>query len=135
MSSTLPPADFNAAALCALDAFQCSVDARVFVDFRETLPHPHNPRKEPMGWVRMRGKIHMQAYASHADWTADVHCLFSRFADEPLESVRRRMADVLRCLFHAPMRAELFGSSVELESELEHWRDEAKKLEPAYIAD
>jgi hypothetical protein len=121
--------------LRALDAFEATMDPRVFADFQETLPHPHNPRKVPMGLQQLRDKFNAQAYAGELTWIDDIQCIFARFDEDPPESVRKRMADAGLGMSIGKIGVELFPRSAFFPWKLKKNQTEAKQLEADYIAD
>jgi hypothetical protein len=121
-------------ALRALDAFDASVDPRVLADFYHTCDDPYGRWKEPMGLQRLRDKLNAQAYSSEQPWWKDVDCIFRRFDNDPMGSVRRRMAAALSWLLVSLVRCELPGRA-NSKVGVERKRFNVKHLEPVYIAD
>jgi hypothetical protein len=120
-----------------LDALESFVDPRVLADFQDLRVSRRVLCEGPMGLQRLREKIRAKAYEGDIaeGWLVDVSCIFGRFEDDSLGSVRIHMANALHWLFNALFIQFYCDQWTSSTAKLTYWKAKVKELEDEYIAD
>lgn len=121
--------------LRGLDAFEAQVNTHVLDDFRNRRAGEDVWLDESMGLRRFREKLVAGAYINHGETLTDRLAIFQRFDNDPMDSVRRRMADALSCLLSTNCCIAIDRPSMELEAELQIYQQQVKELEAEFLKD